>query len=102
MYVLHILSLIKENSFSNLPTQIPLSCWSGSIGSLGAEIANFWGATLEFGQDCGTYSFVVPDKPLQVVVGNSNIFYRSIAERCRDLAIQMNWDIPVTASRNHK
>ena len=102
MYVLHILSLIKENSFSNLPTQIPLSCWSGSIGSLGAEIANFWGATLEFGQDCGTYSFVVPDKPLQVVVGNSNVFYRSIAERCRDLAIQMNWDMPVTANRNRK
>lgn len=99
VYVLHLLKLIKEDSFFNAPTQIPLSCWSGSIGSLGAEIANFWGVPLEFGPDSGTYSFVLPDKPLHDAVGNSKNFYRSISERCHDFALQMNWDIPKTAIR---
>ena len=100
LYVLQLLRLVKENAFIEAPTQIPLSCWSGSIGSLGAEIADFWGVPLVFGPDSGTYSFVLPDKPLCDAVGNSKNFYRAISKRCHDLALQMNWNIPGTAIRN--
>lgn len=97
IFVLHLLKRIKEASFFAAPTQIPLSCWSGSIGSLGAEVAMFWGVPLEFGPDSGTYSFVLPDKPLNDVVRNSKKFYRSISGRCYDLALQMDWVVPKTS-----
>ena len=57
----------------------------------------FWGVPLEFGPDSGTYSFVLPDKPLNDVVRNSKKFYRSISGRCYDLALQMDWVVPKTS-----
>lgn len=93
-YVLRLLVNVQKKDSIKTPTQIPLSCWSGTIGALGAEIAAFWGVPLEFGPDSGTYSFVLPDSPLRSYLNDSHIFYRSIADRCRDLARSMNWRLP--------
>lgn len=93
-YVLNLLDSIRLKKSMAAPTQIPISCWSGSIGSLGAEVAAFWQVPLKFGPDSGTYSFVLTDQPLSTTVANPTRFYRSISERCRDFAMDMNWQLP--------
>jgi len=93
-YVMRMVDLASAGAGAEFPKQIPLACWSGSIGSLAAEIAEFWDVPIYFGEDSGTYSFVVPDRYMFTALGSPKDFYISTAARCRKLAQQMNWKLP--------
>jgi hypothetical protein len=71
---------------------IPLATWSGTIGSLGAEIAAFWNVPVENSDGVGTYSFMISDRNL-LTQKERNSFYLSIGCRCKRFAGQMNWEI---------
>tara|TARA_A100001011_G_scaffold314216_1_gene332313 strand:- start:1154 stop:2035 length:882 start_codon:yes stop_codon:yes gene_type:complete len=85
--------LINEldiNLTQETTSQLPLSSWSGSIGTLGCEVANFWHVPIHFGKDDGTYSFVATDKYLKSNIEQS-LFYKPTSERCNQFASMMNW-----------
>ncbi|MBM0203758.1 NAD-dependent epimerase/dehydratase family protein [Micromonospora sp. STR1s_5] len=75
--------------------QVVLGSWSGTIGQLAAEIAAFWGASVQFGQETGTYSFVLNDRELVHTCGGAGAVYKSIGERCTRFAKQTGWKVPV-------
>jgi UDP-glucose 4-epimerase len=71
---------------------IPLATWSGTIGSLGAEIAAFWNVPIETNEGASTYSFMISDRSL-LGQKEKNDFYQSIGARCKRFASQMKWEI---------
>ena len=92
-YIGMMLDLHQKKSFPEGTTQVALGSWSGSIGSLGAEIARFWGAEKEFGPDSGTYSFVISDRELRKAFGSRAEFYMDISARCERFAQQNGWEL---------
>lgn len=89
-YVLKLIKQIDAKEFPTKPIQVPLSSWSGSIGTMASEIAQYWDAPVEFGADEGTYSFVLTDRHLRQHFTPSK-FYKSIAERCNDFSKRFGW-----------
>lgn len=73
-------------------SQVPLASWSGSIGSLGVEVAAYWKVPVTYGGDNGTYSFVVRDQYLRKFVKLHDI-YKSISDRCSDLSKKIKWEL---------
>tara|TARA_B100002019_G_scaffold267943_1_gene259431 strand:+ start:1179 stop:2060 length:882 start_codon:yes stop_codon:yes gene_type:complete len=86
-----LLDELNINLTQKITSQVPLSSWSGSIGTLGCEVANFWNVPIHFGNDDGTYSFVATDKYLKVNIDQS-LFYKPTSERCQQFASMMNWN----------
>ena len=63
--------LINEldiNLTQETTSQLPLSSWSGSIGTLGCEVANYWRVPIHFGKDDGTYSFQSPSLRIRLAM----------------------------------
>lgn len=90
-YILRLLQDVKAGKFPSKPIQVPLSSWSGSIGTMASEIARFWNADIDFGADQGTYSFVLTDRLLKESF-LPNQFYKSIAQRCQEFADRLGWE----------
>ena len=82
------------NGDSQKPAQVVLGSWSGTIGLLAAEIADFWHVPIAFGQDTGTYSFVLNDRALRSSYENPSTFYRSVGQCCALFAQQNDWMAP--------
>ncbi|MCJ2143454.1 NAD-dependent epimerase/dehydratase family protein [Methylobacterium sp. E-066] len=74
-------------------SQIGLASWSGTIGTLGAEISDYWNVPLEFEANSGTYSFFLSDRELSRLPALGNSVYSSIRRRCELFASQMGWGI---------
>lgn len=89
-YVLFLLKQVQEGSFSKKPIQVPLSSWSGSIGTMASEVAYFWNVPIDFGSDDGTYSFVLTDRDLRGHFSPKE-FYKSLSEQCRAFTKRLGW-----------
>ena len=100
--VVSLLGTITDGSFLAGPQQIPLSSWSGSIGTMASEIAAFWGVPVNFGADEGTYSFVVTDRSLRRHCVDSKTVYQSIGDRCAAFCSQIGWASPALKGKNHE
>lgn len=68
-----------------------LGSWAGTIGGLGAEIAQFWNVPIEYGQDGPTYSFVLDDKDLAAGVADVSQVRQSLIKRCELFRVQNGW-----------
>ena len=86
-------NIIDPSSPSPEPKAM-LGSWSGTIGLLAAEIADYWHVPLEFQKDSGTYSFILNDQKLRNSFESPNSFYKSIRQRCQLFATQNEWAIP--------
>ena len=86
-----LLDELNINLTQKITSQVPLSSWSGSIGTLGCEVANFWNVPVMMIYSYilvmhdGTYSFVATDKYLKVNIDQS-LFYKPTSERCQQFA----------------
>ncbi len=89
-YINQTIEKLEHNYvFSNI---VPLGSWSGSIGQLATEIADFYNVPINYGSDNGTYSFVINDKELSSIISKDK-FYVNIANRCKTFALQHNWKL---------
>ena len=81
----YVVNAIKRLTTQNSPStarQVALGSWSGTIGLLAAEIADFWQVPITFGANSSTYSFVLNDREVAASFENSEHFYKSIRQRC--------------------
>jgi nucleoside-diphosphate-sugar epimerase len=93
-YVRFSLRSIGQGTFPRGANQVALGSWSGSIGSLGAEIAEIWGVPMVFEEDTGTYSFVISDRQIRATHEQPAAFYQSMRSRCALFARQNRWKLP--------
>ena len=89
-YIKHLLLQYEKDPHALSGKQVSLASWSGSIGTMAASIASYWGATVKFGPGSQTYSFVVNDRELSAVMADNEL-YLSIAERCERFKKLNNW-----------
>ncbi|ESQ80778.1 SDR family oxidoreductase [Asticcacaulis sp. YBE204] len=73
------------------PRTVALGSWSGTIGLLASEIADYWAVPLNFGSDSGTYSFVLNDREIRRAMPETSAFYQSLRQRCERFARENQW-----------
>jgi UDP-glucose 4-epimerase len=90
-YVVVAVQRLMTQNRASAARQVALGSWSGTIGLLAAEIADFWQVPLSFGVNTSTYSFVLNDRELAASFEGAEHFYKSIRRRCAIFAKQQSW-----------
>jgi nucleoside-diphosphate-sugar epimerase len=92
--VQYLLHSIEETHPPQESSIQPLASWSGSIGTVAAEIADFWRVPIRFLKNHGTYSFVISDNHLRDTLTTPEELYMSFRQRCKKFATQHQWETP--------